>query len=499
MFRPCVVANGGSATAGPGLGVSDCPCFWASEAARSRVRQGKPGHSGCVECLVSRPGSALRLPSATCLGRTPSPSGEAGITPGASAGDPPPRRLLAPLGRDARLLRHAARTRRRSTTSWLHARAPDGAPNSPQWFNTGLNWAYGINGPAQGHCYADPKTGRAQARRGRVHAPAAARVLHPERRRRPGGRGRHHGPVDPRGAAVQVRLGHGDQLLEHPAAPNEPLSGGGKSSGLMSWLKIGDRAARRDQVRRHDPAGGQDGLPRHGPPGHRDFVNWKVREEIKVAALVEGSRPSQGDAAGRARSASTPRDDRRDGRALGLQRSTTTSTASRTARPSRARTPTTRCASPTRSSTRSTRDERLGDHFRTDGEVAKKSPTRELWDDIATPRGGAPTRACSSTRRSTRGTPAPSAAGSTRATRAASTCSSTTRRATWRRSTSEVLRPDETPLASSTSRRFEHASTHLDDRARDLVLMAAFPSEEIAELSSSTARWGSATPTSARC
>ncbi|MEM9915981.1 MAG: vitamin B12-dependent ribonucleotide reductase, partial [Planctomycetota bacterium] len=34
------------------------------------------------------------------------------------------------------------------------------APNSPQWFNTGLNWAYGINGPAQGHHYVDPKTGK---------------------------------------------------------------------------------------------------------------------------------------------------------------------------------------------------------------------------------------------------------------------------------------------------------------------------------------------------
>jgi ribonucleotide reductase alpha subunit len=34
-----------------------------------------------------------------------------------------------------------------------------GAPNSPQWFNTGLHWAYGISGPAQGHYYVDPKTG----------------------------------------------------------------------------------------------------------------------------------------------------------------------------------------------------------------------------------------------------------------------------------------------------------------------------------------------------
>src|SRR5436305_14925047 len=38
-----------------------------------------------------------------------------------------------------------------------------GAPNSPQWFNTGLHWAYGIDGPAQGHYYADYRTGTLRA------------------------------------------------------------------------------------------------------------------------------------------------------------------------------------------------------------------------------------------------------------------------------------------------------------------------------------------------
>ena len=40
-----------------------------------------------------------------------------------------------------------------------------GAPNSPQWFNTGLHWAYGIDGPAQGHYYVDFKTGKLQWKR----------------------------------------------------------------------------------------------------------------------------------------------------------------------------------------------------------------------------------------------------------------------------------------------------------------------------------------------
>ena len=34
------------------------------------------------------------------------------------------------------------------------------APNSPQWFNTGLNWAYGIDGPSQGHFYVDGESGK---------------------------------------------------------------------------------------------------------------------------------------------------------------------------------------------------------------------------------------------------------------------------------------------------------------------------------------------------
>ncbi len=77
----------------------------------------------------------------------------------------------------------------------------------------------------------------------RLRAAAAARLLHPERRRRPGERRRHHGPVGARGAPVQVRLGHRLQLLARCAARARGCSGGGKSSGLMSFLKIGDRAA----------------------------------------------------------------------------------------------------------------------------------------------------------------------------------------------------------------------------------------------------------------
>jgi ribonucleotide reductase alpha subunit len=70
------------------------------------------------------------------------------------------------------------------------------APNSPQWFNTGLHWAYGIDGPARGITTSTRRPASSR-RRQRLRASAAARLLHPERGRRPGERRRHHGSVDP--------------------------------------------------------------------------------------------------------------------------------------------------------------------------------------------------------------------------------------------------------------------------------------------------------------
>ena len=92
------------------------------------------------------------------------------------------------------------------------------APNSPQWFNTGLHWAYGIDGPSQGHYYVDFQTGKLTKSKSLLRASAAARLLHPGHQRRPGQRRRHHGPVGARGAPVQIRLRHRLQLLARCAA-----------------------------------------------------------------------------------------------------------------------------------------------------------------------------------------------------------------------------------------------------------------------------------------
>ena len=81
-----------------------------------------------------------------------------------------------------------------------------GAPNSPQWFNTGLHWAYGIDGPAQGHLYVDPTTGEVKASTSAYERPQPHACFIQSVARRPRERGRHHGPLGPRGAPLQVRL-----------------------------------------------------------------------------------------------------------------------------------------------------------------------------------------------------------------------------------------------------------------------------------------------------
>ena len=92
------------------------------------------------------------------------------------------------------------------------------APNSPQWFNTGLHWAYGIDGPSQGHYYVDHVTRPADEIGLGLRAPAAARLLHPEHQRRSRQRRRDHGSLDARSAPVQIWLRHRHEFLELCAA-----------------------------------------------------------------------------------------------------------------------------------------------------------------------------------------------------------------------------------------------------------------------------------------
>ncbi len=167
-----------------------------------------------------------------------------------------------------------------------------GAPNSPQWFNTGLHWAYGIDGPSQGHHYVDFKSGEL------VRSQSA--YEHPQ----------------PHACFIQsisddlVNEGGIMDLWVREArlfkygsgtgtnfsalrGEGERLSGGGRSSGLLSFLKIGDRAAGAIKSGGTTRRAAKMVVVDIDHPDIESYIDWKVREEQKVAALVAGSRAAK--------------------------------------------------------------------------------------------------------------------------------------------------------------------------------------------------------------
>ena len=167
-----------------------------------------------------------------------------------------------------------------------------GAPNSPQWFNTGLHWAYGIDGPGQGHYYVDFESGELTK--------STSAYEHPQ----------------PHACFIQsvqddlvndggimdlwtrearlFKYGSGTGTnFSSLRAGNESLAGGGRSSGLMSFLKIGDRAAGAIKSGGTTRRAAKMVICDMDHPDIEDFINWKVVEEQKVAALVAGSKVHQ--------------------------------------------------------------------------------------------------------------------------------------------------------------------------------------------------------------
>ncbi len=162
-----------------------------------------------------------------------------------------------------------------------------GAPNSPQWFNTGLNWSYGITGPAQGHFVADSTTGEvSQAKDAYSHPQPHACFIQSVDDDLVG----DGGIMDLWTREARLfKYGSGTGTnLSSLRGSDEPLSGGGKSSGLMSFLKIGDRAAGAIKSGGTTRRAAKMVCLDADHPDIEAFVNWKVREELKVAALVEG-------------------------------------------------------------------------------------------------------------------------------------------------------------------------------------------------------------------
>ncbi|RMG96315.1 MAG: vitamin B12-dependent ribonucleotide reductase [Deltaproteobacteria bacterium] len=164
-----------------------------------------------------------------------------------------------------------------------------GAPNSPQWFNTGLHWAYGITGPAQGHYYCDPETGEVRRSENAYEHPQPHACFIQSVSDDLVGEG---GIMDLWLREARLfKYGSGTGTnFSNIRAENEPLSGGGRSSGLMSFLKIGDRAAGAIKSGGTTRRAAKMVVVDIDHPDIEDFIEWKVIEEKKVAALVAGSR-----------------------------------------------------------------------------------------------------------------------------------------------------------------------------------------------------------------
>ena len=163
------------------------------------------------------------------------------------------------------------------------------APNSPQWFNTGLHWAYGLTGPAQGHYYVDPDTGElTQSEDAYTHPQPHACFIQSVR----DDLVNEGGIMDLWTREARLfKYGSGTGTnFSTLRGEGEPLSGGGVSSGLMSFLKIGDRAAAAIKSGGTTRRAAKMVCLDVDHPDIQAFVNWKVEEEDKVAALVAGSK-----------------------------------------------------------------------------------------------------------------------------------------------------------------------------------------------------------------
>ena len=163
------------------------------------------------------------------------------------------------------------------------------APNSPQWFNTGLHFAYGITGSSQGHFYADPETGDVVASEDAYSRPQPHACFIQSVEDDLVNEGGIFDLVTREARIFKYGSGTGSNF-SNLRGSNERLSGGGVSSGLMSFLKINDRAAGAIKSGGTTRRAAKMVVLNVDHPDIEAFVDWKVMEEQKVAALVTGSR-----------------------------------------------------------------------------------------------------------------------------------------------------------------------------------------------------------------
>src|SRR6202451_2588895 len=166
------------------------------------------------------------------------------------------------------------------------------APNLPQWFHSELHWAYGVDGPSQGHYYVDFETGKLVKSKSAYEHPqphacfiqSVADDLVNE-----------GGIMDlwvREARLFKYGSGTGSNFSKL-RGDGERLSGGGRSSGLMSFLKIGDRPAGAIKSGGTTRRAAKMVIVDADHPDIEQFIDWKVIEEQKVADLVTGSKINQ--------------------------------------------------------------------------------------------------------------------------------------------------------------------------------------------------------------
>jgi len=163
------------------------------------------------------------------------------------------------------------------------------APNSPQWFNTGLHWAYGIDGPAQGHHYVDFETGKLVKSKSAYEHPQPHACFIQSVSDDLVNEGGIMDLWTREARLFKYGSGTGSNF-SNIRGGGESLSGGGQSSGLMSFLKIGDRAAGAIKSGGTTRRAAKMVVVDIDHPDVEEFINWKVIEEQKVSALVSGSK-----------------------------------------------------------------------------------------------------------------------------------------------------------------------------------------------------------------
>ncbi|NLK01753.1 MAG: vitamin B12-dependent ribonucleotide reductase [Clostridiaceae bacterium] len=160
------------------------------------------------------------------------------------------------------------------------------APNSPQWFNTGLNLAYGIKGGNSNLFYYDEEQGKVVASPDtytRTQASACFIISIEDKLLGP------HSISEAYVTETKLFKGGSGTGTNFSTirAEGEALSGGGQSSGLMSFLRGLDRNAGAIKSGGTTRRAAKMVCLDIDHPEIESFVKWKALEEDKVIALAK--------------------------------------------------------------------------------------------------------------------------------------------------------------------------------------------------------------------